>query len=37
MYVEKAQQGHGFKKNYLNKAHEVFDHAGLALRVKDFE
>lgn len=36
-HVEKAQQHHGAKRSRLDKAHEIFDHAGLALRVKDFE
>jgi len=36
-HVEKAQQYHDAKKSRLSKAHEIFDHAGLALRVKDFE
>lgn len=36
-HIERAQQHHGAKETRLRKAHELFDGAGLALRVKDFE
>lgn len=36
-FIEKAQKYHDAKKRNVGKAHEIFEGAGLQLRLKDFE
>ena len=36
-YVEKAMKYHDAKGKHVNKVHEIFDNAGLQMRLKDFE